>query len=108
VGHDAAGWAAHPSVRARLVTGTVVLTGPFAAGLAARFRQDLRGGSRSLRNAQALRELPEHWLVGAGPSRYVTEIGYLDPVTGRGLPVHNSALLVLLQLGGVGAALPSV
>lgn len=88
-----------------LVAGTVVAIAPFAAGVVGRFREDPFGGSRGALTMQALRALPEHWLLGVGPNRYVTDIGYIDPVSGRGLPVHNIVLLATLELGVVGATL---
>lgn len=90
--------------RLLLLAGVAVLTAPFAAGVMARFRQDPRGGSRGALNEQALKELPEHWLLGVGPNRYVTDIS-MNPNSGHGLPVHNTFLLALLELGLVGAVL---
>lgn len=74
-----------------------------SAGLfLARFDEDPTGGARGDLLAIALRHLPDYVLVGVGPNSYTTVTGPLD---GSWIPVHSTFLLVLLELGAIGALL---
>jgi O-antigen ligase len=53
----------------------------------------------------ALAVLPRFFWQGMGPNDYLTVLGRIDPTSAGVLPVHNAFLLVLIELGVVGAVL---
>jgi O-antigen ligase len=74
--------------------------------LGGRFQEDPGGGSRLSLLDHALSVLPRYVWVGMGPNDYLTVMARIDPKSAAsGLPVHNSFLLVLIELGAVGFVL---
>lgn len=83
-----------------------ILMGALLASLLAvgslftRFQEDPGGGVRGEILALAMKRLPDLLAHGTGPNAYVT---YMAPKTGSYIPVHNSFVLVLAELGLLGA-----
>jgi O-antigen ligase len=74
--------------------------------LSGRFQEDPTGSSRISLLDSALSVLPRFVWQGMGPNDYLTLLGRIDPqAAATGLPVHNAFLLVLIELGVVGAVL---
>jgi hypothetical protein len=74
--------------------------------LGTRFTEDPSGGSRPYLTESALRVIPSYLFGGMGPNQYLTVMIPGDAVSARTmLPVHNTFLLVLAELGIVAAAL---
>ena len=87
-----------------LMIGAGGLTAVAAAPtLIARFKQDPDGGQRARLMHVAMEGIPEHLWTGVGPNSYVTAFGKYDPLTASGWPVHNVFVLVLAELGVIGA-----
>jgi O-antigen ligase len=82
--------------------------GGFAAVavLAPRFQEDPSGGSRPLLLESAFRILPEYLTSGMGPNQYLVVMTRTDAVSAHTmLPVHNSFVLTVAELGVLAAAL---
>lgn len=85
-----------------------VILGIGVAGVAAsgviinRFEEDPTGGVRNEILSYAARIVSMFFWTGTGPNRYTTENG---PLTGSFIPVHNSFVLALAELGIVGSIL---
>ncbi|MBW8761786.1 MAG: O-antigen ligase family protein [Microbacterium sp.] len=85
-----------------------VLLGIGVAGLAAsgviisRFEEDPTGGVRSEILSYAWHIVSTFFWNGTGPNRYTTENA---PLTGSFIPVHNSFVLALAELGVIGFVL---
>ncbi|MFC8922592.1 O-antigen ligase family protein [Cellulosimicrobium sp. NPDC057127] len=92
-------------MRAYLLIGGALLGGTFAGRVVERFREDPDGGSRAALTDRALEVIPQNLLLGVGPNSWVDVVGRFDPLTAAGLPVHNAVLLVVGELGVVGAVL---
>lgn len=89
-----------------LLPAGVAVVGVFFAGFfITRFQEDPTGGSRNGLTDVALQQIAANPLQGIGPNSYVSVVGTFDPVTGSGLPVHNSFLLMTAEIGIVGATL---
>lgn len=88
-----------------LLGATGVLSIPAAALLLPRIISDPDGGDRPILLATALRELPEYLGYGLGANSYSSVIGQFDPLAATGLPVHNTFLHTLAEIGVVGAVL---
>lgn len=71
----------------------------------ARFNVDPSGGSRPHMTQLALAHIAEKPLFGVGPNNYVAVAGVADGYTRQGIPVHNSFLLLIADIGIVGVAL---
>jgi len=93
------------SPRIALPLVVLAIGGPFVGAILARFDGDPGGGSRSHFMDVALQQLSITFLPGVGPNSYVNVVGRLDPLTAGGLPVHNSFMLALVELGLVTAVL---
>ncbi|TAP39118.1 O-antigen ligase family protein [Arthrobacter sp. S39] len=93
------------STKILLPLGVSVVGTLFAASFVARFQEDPTGGSRSGLTQVALEQIAANPLFGIGANSYVSVVGTFDPVTGSGLPVHNSFLLMTAEIGLVGAVL---
>lgn len=78
---------------------------PFIGLFLLRFEVDPSGGRRPLLLQAALNQIAETPLFGIGPNTYVSTVSQVDPYTTLGLPVHNSFLLALAELGIVGVIL---
>lgn len=88
-----------------LPTGVAVVGVVFAGFFITRFQEDPTGGSRNGLTDVALKQIAANPLQGIGPNSYVSVVGTFDPITGSGLPVHNSFLLMTAEIGVVGAML---
>ncbi len=72
---------------------------PFAGTYLLRFSADPDGGSRpELLNA-AIQQIEQSPIDGTGLNSYVQVVGMWDARTASGLPVHNSFLLLAVELG---------
>lgn len=71
----------------------------------ARLREDPGGGSRGHMTQVALDQIMSNPFLGIGPNNYVDVVGERDRLTASGLPVHNSYLLAIAEIGLVGALL---
>ncbi|NYD68529.1 O-antigen ligase family protein [Agromyces atrinae] len=78
---------------------------PFIGLLLLRFEVDPSGGRRPLLLQAALNQIAATPVFGIGPNSYVSTVSQVDPYTTLGLPVHNSFLLALAELGIVGVIL---
>ncbi len=85
-----------------LLVGTGLLGLASAGVFLARFDEDPDGGARGRLMRDALRYLPEHLWTGMGPNSYTT---VMSPRTGSFIPVHNSVLLAVAELGLLGGVL---
>jgi O-antigen ligase len=86
------------------IIGFVAVAGVFLAGaLFARFDEDPEGGSRAVLTDTAWSQITANPLKGVGPNSYVDVVGQLDPLVASGVPVHNSFLLLVAELGVLGA-----
>lgn len=70
-----------------------------------RFAADPEGGSREHLIEVAVAAFARSPLWGIGPNEYVHVVGQFDAMTANDLPVHNSYMLLLVDLGAVGATL---
>ncbi|WP_428981956.1 O-antigen ligase family protein [Microbacterium horticulturae] len=78
---------------------------PFIPEISARFLEDPGGGSRDHFMELAISQFERTPWWGIGPNEYVHVIGQYDALTAGGLPVHNSYMLAVVELGLVGATL---
>lgn len=73
--------------------------------LSARFSADPTGGSRDRLWDVAADHVAENLWFGVGINSYVPVFGKYDSLVAEGWPVHNSVMLVIAEMGLVGAAL---
>jgi O-antigen ligase len=78
---------------------------PFLPVFIARLREDPGGGSRGHMTKVALDQIMSSPFLGIGPNNYVHVVGQHDRLTASGLPVHNSYLLAIAEIGLIGALL---
>ncbi|MDM7855456.1 O-antigen ligase family protein [Cellulomonas alba] len=69
--------------------------------LASRFDEDPTGGVRGQLLTNAYGQLHRTFWLGTGPNNYTNVVG---PLTGSWIPVHNSFLLLVAEVGAIGAA----
>lgn len=81
---------------------SVIVAAPFYIVVRDRFIDDPYGGSRPELLAAAMRQIDRSFLVGTGPNNYVATVGIYDPAA-TGVPVHNTFLLALGEIGIFGA-----
>lgn len=78
---------------------------PLALTLLNRFEEDPLGGSRMHMTDIAMHQIRQSPFFGIGPNKYVDVVGKYDALTAAGLPVHNSFLLVIAEIGIIGCIL---
>jgi hypothetical protein len=78
---------------------------PFVDELILRQKYDPTGGLRPQLLENARIQMSETLWWGVGPNNYLPVLARWDPLAAAGLPVHNSALLALAELGLVAFAL---
>lgn len=95
------------SLGQRLLLGasTTAVVTCFANYFITRFQEDPEGGSRGHMSHVAWTLFADHQLFGIGPNNYVAIGGPHDTYTASGFPVHNSFLLMLVEIGIVGIIL---
>lgn len=93
------------SQRLLLGAGATTVVALFADYFITRFQEDPEGGSRTHMTDVAWTLFRDHWLLGIGPNNYVAVGGPLDVYTASGFPVHNSFLLMLVEIGVIGVIL---
>ncbi|MBT0993096.1 O-antigen ligase family protein [Cellulomonas sp. DKR-3] len=92
----------HRSLRLNVLLG-IGVGGVFAAGtLWSRFEEDPAGGVRGTLLENAYRQVHAAPFAGTGPNGYTAVVG---PQTGSWIPVHNSFLLLVAEVGIPAAAL---
>lgn len=64
-----------------------------------RFADDPAGGARPYLSQVAWSAIADYGTFGVGPNMYVTVVGFRDPLTASGVPVHNGLLLSAVELG---------
>lgn len=86
--------------RAPMIFIVSALAALFAPTIIDRFRTDPDGGGRPEMMEAALTYLPDYWLTGTGPNNYTIEFMRFSTIVMKTTrPVHNSAMLLLLELG---------
>ncbi|THE08434.1 hypothetical protein E1I21_02990 [Microbacterium oleivorans] len=94
--------------KARALVAALVGGGAIAIALAGRFEEDPTGGARGVLSELATQQIALRPLWGTGPNQYVEVVGAFDALTASGVPVHNSFLLAVAELGIPGAVLLSL
>lgn len=84
-------------LRATLLVGALAL--PFLQSVLGRFYDDPTGGERPELTSEAFDQLQRTPFAGTGANNYVEEVGQFGWATAAGFPVHNSVLLILVELG---------
>jgi O-antigen ligase len=92
-------------MRFALPAAAAIVSLPFLPLFIARLRDDPGGGSRGHMTRVALDQIMSSPVLGIGPNNYVHVVGQRDRLTASGLPVHNSYLLAIAEVGLVGALL---
>lgn len=64
---------------------------------------DPNGGDRSMLLEIGLQQIQSEPVVGTGPNSYVQEVGYWSSIVAQGFPVHNVFILLIAELGILGA-----
>lgn len=82
-----------------MLLAVVGLGSVFAGVFVARFAEDPEGGARTELLDLALSNIEAQPLSGVGPNSYTKTFG---PLTGSWIPVHNSFLLVIAEIGLIG------
>lgn len=90
------------SRRMAVIPLTIIGIAATATSVAARFEEDPTGGARGRLLDIATRAVPEKLWSGVGPNSYVTEIAQYY---GSYIPVHNAIILLVAEVGLVGATL---
>lgn len=93
------------SHKARALVAALVGGGVIAIVLAGRFEEDPTGGARGVLSDLAFQQIAVRPWWGTGPNQYIEVVGAFDPLTASGVPVHNSFLLAVAELGIPGAIL---
>lgn len=96
------------SHKARALVAALVGGGVIAVVLAGRFEEDPTGGARGVLSDLALQQIAFRPWWGTGPNQYIEVVGAFDPLTASGVPVHNSFLLAVAEVGIPGAILLAV
>ncbi len=84
------------------VFGCMIVGLIFSGVLVSRWEEDPAGGARSGLVDLALHQIGANFTTGVGPNSYVSVVGRFDALTASGVPVHNSFLLALAELGFFG------
>lgn len=90
--------------RVLLPAGVLVVSIAFLGYFLERLAEDPAGGSRERLHIVANYQISLTPWTGVGPNAYVDAAGQYDSLTAAGLPVHNSFLLTVAEIGFVGAA----
>jgi hypothetical protein len=85
-----------------ILAGAVLISLGVAGVVLSRFDEDPTGGVRGQILDYAMTQISLNPLWGVGPNFYTSVVG---PVTGSWIPVHNSFLLAVAELGLLGGAL---
>jgi len=94
-----------PRQRWTFVSIVGLLSIPAAVLLLPRILNDPEGGDRAQLLATALREIPHHLAFGLGANNYSNVVGQYDPLAAAGLPVHNTFLHSVAEVGVAGTLL---
>lgn len=97
-----------PSRRWALVAAVGALSIPAGAVLLPRILSDPEGGERSALLQTALNVLPDHLAYGLGANSYSAVVGQWDALAASGLPVHNTLLHSIIEVGLLGTVMVSV
>lgn len=93
------------SARLALPIFTFLAILPFVNTLLLRMEFDPTGGVRPALVPAALEQISRTPWFGIGPNSYVSVVSQIDPNTQVGVPVHNSFLLMVAEIGFVGTFL---
>ncbi|WP_415113293.1 O-antigen ligase family protein [Microbacterium sp.] len=74
-------------------------TAAFAPMVLERFEDDAAGGLRPQLFEAGMRQLNANLWTGTGPNAYIAVVGQVDSATATGLPIHNTPLLLIAELG---------
>ncbi|WP_207345852.1 O-antigen ligase family protein [Arthrobacter sp. E3] len=76
---------------------------PFFSIYLLRFEDDPTGGERPELQSEALMQISQNLWGGTGPNNYVEVVGRWASSTSAGFPVHNAFLLLVAEMGVIGA-----
>lgn len=91
------------ATKAALFLGVLATGAAFYTYYAQRFAEDPVGGGRQWMQVVANALFDQNRLFGLGLNNYVAVGGAQDRYTASGFPVHNAAMLTLVEIGIVGA-----